>query len=480
MSVNVQLESSLKPAETLAEPEAQRPPSAVEALAAHSETLSSTQQPPLRRLWGSMASTGGVRLASATGTLVLTVVLARVLSVDEFGRFSFCFTSLLMLSMVSRWGAENALMRFAGSAWHRGDRSLFFAYCRLSLSRVTRNSILLTLVGWPLLSLGGTAYWDGSLAMAAMLTALLPWSLVFTFSFIFKAAGQPQTGSLLETGSIALCGAAAVAALHLAGWRMTSSGVAFVLSGCAVALVAVGAGLLYRQGLWPPPQRLAPSSRESFWCYSGNLMSITLMHLLANWGGTFMLEFAWNQHHVAMFASAARLAMASTLLVSVASLVVGPRLSAVHDCGDHASFRKLVSAASLVALAVGAPLLLVFLFGSRHVMGVLGETYAANAVLLSTIAAGHLVGLVFAFAPVVLAMSGQDRALQATTLFSATICIAVTAALALPFGAWGAAVGAGVYPALQNATAAVAVRRSLGFWSVAGCHRLPGACPQAA
>lgn len=468
------LQNLLKPAD---EPGPLPHAPAVERLAAREKNQPSVALPRLPGLLRSMMSTGGVRLASAAGTVGLTVVLARVMSVNDFGRFSLCFTSLLVLSMLSRLGAENALLRFAGSAWHRGDRSLFLAYCRLSLSLVLRNSVLLTLVGWPLLSLVGTAYWDGSSAMASMLLALVPWSLVFTISFIFKAAGQPQAGSLFETGTISICGAAVVGAISFAGHPITTSGVAVVLTGCATVLAVIGSAVLHRQGLWPRSQNAPGLDRKLFLTYSINLMSITMMQLFANWGGTFLLEFAWTQRDVAMFASAARLAMVSVLLISVASLVVGPRLSGAYDSGDRTRFRKLVSSASLIALAVNVPMLLVLVLGSRQIMGILGETYADSAGLLSVIASGHLAGLVFGFAPIILAMSGKDRALRSTTLCSSTICILVTLVLALPYGAWGASVGAALYPVIQNWGAAAVVRRTLGFWPIAGCHRSGGAVP---
>ena len=233
---------------------------------------------------------GPVKLLSAVGTMMLGIVLARTLSKPDFGMYSFCMFVLVALSMLSRYGLESVLMRFGGSAWHQNELDRFRGYGAWAMEMTSRNAILISVFAMLLLSLFDfSSYFDAELMMW-ILAALLPWSLLYAISAIFKSAHRAAIGCLLEVGAINHVTWISVLILKFSDVEISTVLVA-IISLCAACLICgLGLLLLKTGDLWPKFDKSLAHQRSEFKIACRAMVFVVLLHLMANNGGLF---FSW-------------------------------------------------------------------------------------------------------------------------------------------------------------------------------------------
>ena len=413
-----------------------------------------------------MMLSGPVKLFSALGTMVLGIVLARTLSKPEFGMYSFCMFVLVGLSMLSRYGLETVLMRFGGSAWHQKDLDRFRGYGAWAIEMTSKNAILITVLAMLSLSfIDFSAYFDAELMMW-ILAALLPWSLLFAISAIFKSAHRAATGCLLEVGTVNHITWMTVLILKFSGVEISAVLVA-IISLCAACVVCVfGLSMLKIWNLWPKFEKSLISQRSEFQQACRAMVFVVLMHLMANNGGLFFLGLFWDTSEVAVFSAPARLAQATILFTNLVTLIISPRLSGRYEAGDLAGFRQVLRKGCLIVFAINFPVLIAISITSPWLMQLMGNTYVPYWPILSMMALGQAINIVAGLAPTVLCMTGLEKLWSKISFYNASVGIIVTVVLSYYFGAIGAAIGASTYQATQSWVAAIMVRMRHGYWTI--------------
>lgn len=423
-----------------------------------------------RGLFATGLETFSLRVIAAAGALLLTVVVSQNVSTGAFADFSYCFVLMTMLSMAARFGTDSTLLRFAGTAWHDKNPELFSEYARLSISIALRLTLAFMAMG----ALGLTLFWDrwdASTTFGWTLICLLPWTLNFTISFVFRAAQHPQLGTCYEPGVACLITAIVVLGMARLGFVWSAASITVALTAVAGLSCLLGCFLASRMGLLRY-RRLGPPGidKHSFMLASTNCAVVVIMQVLANWGGSFFLELQGDKTQLAMFLAAVRITSVTTVALNVVVLLVSPRLAGLYSSSPGHEFMRLANRASLAAFLASLLPLMILLLGADWIMSWLGEspadrlTFVEHSYLLQIVAVGQLVGTFTALAPTLLSMTGHDQALRNSTIFVSLISIGLSAVLSHLYGASGAAVASGLYQALQCTAAAWIVSRTLGFW----------------
>lgn len=418
-----------------------------------------------RNLIAILLKSGPARLLSALGTMLLGIVLARTLSMADFGMYSFCMFVLVALSMLSRYGLESVLMRFGGAAWHQNDLDRFRGYGAWGLEMTSRNAILITALAMLLLgTIDFSRYFDAELMMW-ILVSLLPWSLLYAISAIFKSAHRAATGCLLEVGVVNHLTWMTVLVLKFAGIDISAVLVAMI-SLCGVIIVCgIGLLLLKINDLWPKYEATIAGQRSEFQQACRAMVFVVIMHLMANSGGLFFLGLFWNSSEVAVFSAPARLAQATILFTNLVTLIISPRLSGRYESGDQSGFRQVLRKGCLIVFAINFPVLIVIALSSPWIMKLMGATYVPHWPILSMMAIGQALNIVAGLAPTVLCMTGLEKLWSRLSFYNTSVGVVVTIVLSYYFGAYGAAVGASTYQATQSWVAAFTVRIKHGYWT---------------
>jgi len=396
----------------------------------------------------------------------LGIVLARILSKAEFGLYSFCIFILMLLSMIARYGLESVLLRYGGAAWHDEDRVRFCGYGSWAMSLSVRNSLIIAPITLAVLYLVGTQRWAGVPVMMCMILSLPAWSLLYTISYIFKAAHKTPTSSLFEIGAVNHVSLLAIVGLVCAGRNVNVLDVSIVMLVCSFLVCGLGFGMLHRNAIWPQRTDTLDGDYSEFISTCRSVVAIMIMHMMANMGGVFFLGLTWGNSEVALFSAPLRLATASILLTTIVASVIAPRLSGLYKTGDTKQFHQLLRRGSFAVCGVNIPLLVAIAICAPWVMQIMGSKYIEAWPLLSVIAVGQIVGSLASLAPTVVCMTGDEHLWSIVMICNGTVCILVTAILCYSMGAMGAAIGTAIYQASQNWLAATIVKYRFGYWAI--------------
>ncbi|MEM9564345.1 MAG: hypothetical protein AAGA93_17105, partial [Actinomycetota bacterium] len=168
-------------------------------------------RPTGRRLMTATAAALAVRLVVAAGTILLHLVLARSLPIDDVGRLTFGLTLAQIAAIAGRFGLENAVLRFAGGASETGRPEDAAAYAGLALRLVLVSGAAVTVVVW--IAIAVLAPDDDRAHLLVVSAAITAWAAVFVLSAIHKAERRLVSGAVFESGGPSLVAAAIVVAL---------------------------------------------------------------------------------------------------------------------------------------------------------------------------------------------------------------------------------------------------------------------------
>lgn len=439
--------------------------------------------------------TGVSRAMTAAGTFGLNIVLARQLSVGDYGVISVCLVAVLSLAIVARLGFETALLRFGGAAWHANDFGLYHRFSKSALLTVIASSCVITAVLEIVFALFPIPWSSAELFRIVVLA--LPFITISTVvGASFKAAHHPETGALFEVGGVSLLACGFVMGAVWLGQviTVTYAGILFVIASATFCLV----GFLLLQWLWisgrrdfatkakeesgtpelnpdvespESDSRDAPVSYRTYFTTSLDFAAVAITQFLGNWSGLFFLEFFHGDAAAGLFSAARRTSLMPLLLVSVVVTIFSPKLAGLFHAGDLTKFKSLVHRSSLIICMINLPVLLIIAFGAPWIMSVFGKpAYQSHWALLSIMALGQIAGAVTGIAAGVLGMTGHQQTLRRITIGCALVSVLIAAILTFFFGVVGAAVGGAVYAASQSLTVAWAVRNKIGYLPLPALH----------
>lgn len=366
--------------------------------------------------------------------------------------------------MLARYGLETVLLRFGGSAWHQQDLERFRGYAAWGMSITARNAIGLACLGGFVLWCNRGLQWDGTVLMTWFLIMLLPWSMLYAISALFKAAHQASTGFLFEIGSVNHLTWVGVLLLTLSDSDISLNQVGIVSLISTLGVCSAGMALLVRRGIAPKFNSTMLEEKTAFLKTCQATVAIIVMQMLANTGGVFFLGMLWNKQEVAFFSAPARLAMATILFTNLVTLVVSPRLSGHYESNDEDGFHRILSKGCQIIFFTNFPTLLTIAVLSPWIMTLLMPSYIEHWPILSIIAVGQAIGVIAGLAPAVLCMTGLEKEWSRATFVNTTSCILLTALSSYYLGAMGAAIGAATYQATQNWVAASMVYKHHKYW----------------
>ncbi len=403
-----------------------------------------------RRTARNAAVSAGAQVTGKVGTLIWTVLAARILSESAFGAFFYALAVATLLSAVAEWGFDAVMVQ-------RGSRDLTRLPELFSLAISWQ-----TLIALPLFLLGGLAVapsrpdGDARAVLGLVLLAVLLdiWS---DSSRAASAAAQEQTGTaaalvLQRLATVVLAAAALLLDLGVVGLAG-----AFLLGSVVGAAAHLRA--LARLGVGFSPRGLDRASLNDFlqdtWVLG--LTSVVLMAVFRL--DAVLLQAFRGDEAVGDYSAAYRL-LETVLFVAFAlrSAVFPVLNNARTDAAVAAGLNRGLSPVGLVFLPFGAvclveaPAVLDLLYGGDYARdGSSSLRWLAFAPLAYGIAYLLNAGL-------------QARHLQPQMLRAALLAVIVNVALNLAllprFGAAGAASATTVTYAVQAVAVALLLRRN--------------------
>lgn len=409
------------------------------------------------------------KVANAAFGIVLLVILARVLPAPDYGAFIYLSTVVYVISVIARFGVDQTGMRNIAYAVERGERNLAR---RTAIVTLALSAILAALVSaaifFPSILPIADAMWPAAIPT---LFALAVWMFAMTaentLSEVAKGLGC-DWGAALIAGVLRLVVLiAALLALISAGdqlsldsviWLSAVSGALATLTG----LVLVRAHLPIGDGVKVSiPAGDFVSTSGAVWLST----SVAGLHAVID---VWFLGFYVDQTDVALYGSAARVAVVMVLVFHAFNLYVAPVI-ARDFAADRlpALQRHIRGVTSALTVLAATTFVILSLFGGDILALLFGDAFSVGRNVLILIAGYQLINIAVGPTVLVMNMTGLHRSSAVITAVSAVLFFA-TADVAIPnFGFIGAAYALVLSGVVTKLMSLIWIRYKLGIWTVA-------------
>lgn len=413
---------------------------------------------------GQGVSALAIKVSSAGLSFLMFVVLARVTSKPEFGRFGFGFSLATFLALAAGLGQSILVLRFVPIYRSDGnDRALrglvLFGY------RAVFSASLVLGFGLVLVSVI-----RGSLNSVTVFTALLALGMAVAEyqSGLFRSMGK-VTAALLPRDVLWRALVICVCIPAVMGWKHfyphKGASAATFLGIVSCLLLAL---LIIQFLAFPTVSRAVFGSRETQyegarWTRSSlGLWLNAVLQTGAQQLGVVLAGFVISAADTGGLFAAVKAAVLLNFFLLAGNIVSAPYISRLFHTGQMMQLRRLSAWVTLVA---AVPTVLVFVFYCVYGRGILSffgqgfSTYYSSLVIL---AGSQVINALSGQTGILMGMTGHERKLNEFVLISNVVPLAAVPVFTPALGPWFAALCIACGTSLWNIQAALWARRHIG------------------
>lgn len=409
-----------------------------------------------KAFWSFLMRFGGLFLQ-----LLGSILIARLLGVEQFGAFTFAATWAVFIGLLLPMGMGDLSIRELPRYLTKkqlGPLSgflistiltvlIFGSFSAIALAVLEHYKILELAPGWKLVAIYTVIH-----------------GLILSVSNALNGFRRILTSQFLETILrqviyLALIGAALWASLDLTADRVFS-----ILLVAAIPILLIMIFVLIRIHEQTGARQVKPEYLPRIWMIGALPL---LMNALANrlqlQLGVLMVGSILGDIETGVFRVAARGAMLVSIANMIAIQLVGPLLSKALAEEDREKAQKLLSQAAMVSFLAGIPICLVLGFGAYLYLGLFGPGFQMGGIALQLLLVGQATIILAGADSILLVMLGKERLVFLMTSAGVALNFVLNFLLIGPYGIQGAAFASLVSIALVRGAMVTYVIRTTGY-----------------
>lgn len=400
-------------------------------------------------------------LFSQASLLLITVMIARVLSTQDVGRYALCFAMVSLLGLLSLAGFRAALTRFVAMYVADSDAARIRGTVRLGMRiSVVSSSLLgvaLALLAEPL----AQAFGDPGLAVGIRLSGLSLPAMTITDAALSATQGwrtmRPFTliGRIFEPGLRLVLTAGAL----LMGWGLTGTFWALFIGSWSATVLALLSLRRFLKRTEPakPVYMVRPIFSFSMVSWGSSLATAGLL-----WADTLILGQMTTTADVGIYTVATRLVTLSVFVMAPINAAFAPQIARLHHRGEFGRLGEVYSAATAWILRFSLPAFVMLLVFPVPLLQLFGADYAVGASVTIALALGQLINAATGPCATVLNMSGRVALNMINNVVVLALNVALNILLIPRMGILGSALAWSVSLGLVNTVRVIQVRVVLG------------------
>lgn len=386
-------------------------------------------------------------LSMALG-FVLSVVLARLLGVREFGLYSLAMSVLGLLVVPATFGFPQLLVREIAAYRVKGEWGLIWG-----LLRFARRTSLLASLGLALL--GGLALWlladrfsgEAAMVLALAFVALPLWALLQLHGAALRGFEQILAGQWASTVMQPLCFLILTGAAWLFAGRLSAASFALGLHMIATGIALAFAVFLLRNRVTSSVPADPFNKNTSTWVRSAlSLAFLALLNLIPQHAGILLLGWMRSVEEVGLYKVAYQTASLNSFGLMVVNIAISPTFSQLSVRKDKHKFRYLLFIATGASLFLALPFALIFILSPSEFLTI---TFSKNFVdakePLKSLSIAFLIQILAGPLWQALLMSGYERNLLFITGIASILNLVFNITFVPALGVKGAALALNAY-----------------------------------
>jgi len=400
----------------------------------------------------------GIRALSMGLGFAVSVVLARLLGVQEFGLYSLAMSVLGLLVVPATFGFPQLLVREIATYRVKGEWGLIRDLLRFAQRTSLLASLGIALVGGLVLWLLSGRFSGETMRVLTLAFVALPfWALLQLHGAALRGferilAGQwvstvmRPLGFLILVGAVWLFAGGMGDASLVVGLHIVAAGIALAFAFC----------LLRNQLRRSVPPNVV-NQNTTAWIRSALFLAfLALLKLIPQHAGILMLGWMRGAEEVGLYKVAFRTASFIPFGLMAVNTVIAPTLAQYYATGNRRGLRKVLIATSGIATAFALPFTLLFVFGATWFLRtVFGGAFVGASTALSILAVAETGNAATGPVGLFLIMSGHEAKATLSSILGTGINLLLNGVLVPLMGIEGAALALG---------GAIIIKNLLNLW----------------
>jgi O-antigen/teichoic acid export membrane protein len=390
---------------------------------------------------------------------------------NAVGIYELAFTFIILLSVVTRFGLDGAIVRYIGVY---NAAKLPGAVKWLYGKSISFSLVFALLLGGSLILLSPLL---ADFFSKPTLTQPLRWAAVSIPLFtLLNMNAETLRGyrkmvaySLLQQGSVIFL----AVIIFVFWWDENNVGLS------AVIAFFLACAILYFYSQWRMqvqlaqlPARVIPG--DSFRRILNVAWPIFLsssIFMLMSWTDTLMIGYFMEESDVGIYRIAFRISTVITFTQFAINGIAAPMIAAHYHNKDIRGLRNLIHKISLFNFVLSVPIFIIIIFFPGFLLGLFGEEFMQATRLLRILSFGQVVFALSGPVMYILTMTKHEKTAVYIMLVTAGINLVGNAVLIPLIGLKGAALATASTTVLWNIIAVLSVFRYLGVVSMPFIHR---------
>ncbi len=402
-------------------------------------------------------------------TYMLIWVMARYMGAGTVGEFNLMMAICSIIAIVSRLGFQNSLIRFIAQARTKGKN----VYSNILFLKTTWIILVVNIFLGIGLYFAAPLIADGIFGKG-FLTPVIQWSLlsIFPMSFSYMAAAYMrghkkvwEFSMLQDFGNYLFCLLLFVPLVFVWPDRLLPV-MCWDVSWFLVMLAALVliARLPHTRIFKFRGARLIETL--PLLKVSVPMMMTNSLVFLLNWMDTFMIGMYKTTADVGIYASASRIAMLTTLMLTANSAIAGPKIVSLYTEGKTRQLKNLLTYSTLMVSAFAIPVALLMILFPGFILGLFGKEFEAGSWVLIILAVAQVINTSTGLVGLTLNMTGKEVLMQNLMIITTLVNLVLNVLLIPPYGIEGAAIATGFSLSMKNLVSFYYVKKHLGFYSL--------------
>ncbi|WP_419811962.1 polysaccharide biosynthesis C-terminal domain-containing protein [Bacterioplanoides sp.] len=409
----------------------------------------------------------GLKVFNLAAMFAVSVLLARVLGVDEYGNYVFVFTLVGLLSEPYFIGLRTLAVRHTALNMEPGShglvRGLFVRLCQVSLVGAAVAFLVLLIVA---LVMGDDLGEQGLFLCLA--GACLPVFLGINRvrDGVLRGAGYLVEGQIPK---LLLRPLFLLIYIFLAWWIFAqefSATLAILMQVCAALTAMFVYRYIVNRKVFSALADVAPQYQTRNWLRELLPLMLTAGLMVADTRvGILILGVIEDTAEASKLHAALRVAELITLAHAVANLIIEPMIARHYDKQEMALLQKKMTLVAGLILLSTLPVSLIMMLHGEWILSVFGEEFRSVAPVLTILAVAHLIDASMGAVTQTLSMTGNAGEAVKGMLLGLVINIVLCVVLIPQQGAIGAAWAVLLSTLVYKVYLVIRIYRLTGIWT---------------
>ena len=352
-----------------------------------------------------------IRALSMGLGFAISVVLARLLGVREFGLYSLAMSVLGLLVVPATFGFPRLLVREIAAYRVKGEWSLIRGLLRFAQRTSLLASLSIALLGWLALWLLSGRFSGETLQVLALAFLALPfWALLQLHGAALRGFERILASQWIITVMRPLSFLILIGVTWFFFRKLGNAPFALGLHILAAGIALAFAFYLLRSQLIRSVPSNVESQNTAVWVRSAlSLAFLGILNLIPQHAGILILGWMRGPEEVGLYKVAYQTASLIPFGLMAVNTAIAPTLAQLYAVGDKTKLRKVMLTASAVATAFALPLVLLFIFKGKWFLSLaFGEAFAESTTALAIITGGQTINAMTGPVGLLLIMSGYE------------------------------------------------------------------------